>query len=231
MHEPHPHTRKTPQPGMRALSACGDGFWEFDLLDGSSWFSEWFYRKLNWSTEAKRTGLLDLQPLLQPAAWEELMRRLRSHLEQGLPLDLKLRVQVAGDRIEWWHLRGSARRNDAGQPIYLAGSMRDVSADIGQPEIPASLLCLRDAFDALPVAAALLDARSAVLKANRKWFEFPEADAAQVIARLQRSSAQTAFEFSFDHAAGGGGTRRLHVRAAPFEHNGIRHLVVTLEIR
>ena len=110
--------------------------------------------------------------------------------------------------------------------------MRDVSADVGQPEIPASLLCLRGAFDALPVAAALLDARSAVLKANRKWFEFPEADAAQVIARLQRLSAQSRVRVLVRPCRGQPAAgRRLHVRAAPFEHNGIRHLVVTLENR
>lgn len=216
---------------MRALSACGDGFWEFDLLDGSAWFSEWFYRKLNWSTEIKRTGLSDLQPLLPPAAWEELIAKFRSHFEQGQPLDLKLRVQVAGGQHEWWHLRGCAQRNDAGQPIYLAGSVRDVSADVGQPEIPASLLCLRGAFEAFPVAAALLDARGAVLNANRKWFEFREADAVRVIARLQELNPQAALEFSLDDAAGSGGGVSPHVRAVPFEHNGIRHLVATLENR
>jgi len=42
-----PHARpKAMQPGLRALDACGDGFWECDLIAGSAWFNDWFYRKL-----------------------------------------------------------------------------------------------------------------------------------------------------------------------------------------
>ena len=235
MRESQTRTRKTPKPGLRALEACGDGFWEFDLLDSSAWFSDWFYRKLNWPTEAKRTTLLALQPLLQPATWQQLMRKFRDHLEQGLPLDLKLRVQIAGDHFEWWHIRGSAQRNDAGQPIYLAGSMREVSADCVQPEISSRLLCLRGAFDALPVPAALLDPHSNVLEANRMWCELLSHVSAWVISRLRAANvqnAQTAVELSLDQDAGNDGTRRLQrVRAIPFQHNGSRYLVVTLENR
>jgi PAS domain-containing protein len=216
---------------MRALEACGDGFWECDLLDGSAWFSDWFYRKLSWSTDTKRATLLELQPLLQPATWDELMCKFRDHLERGVALDLKMRVQVAGDQSEWWHIRGSAQRNDAGQPTYLAGSVRDVSLGPRQPEAAPNLLCLRDAFDALPVAAALLDARSAVLEANRLWREFPERDRARVITRLQVANALTGIEFWLDRGTDAKAGTRLGVRASPFQHNGSRHLVVTLEDR
>ena len=224
-----PRTRKTPNPGLRALAACGDGFWEFDLLDSSAWFSDWFYRKLHWSTDAKRTALLDLQPLLQPAAWDEMMRTFRAHLEQNLPLDLKLRVQVSPDRNEWWHMRGSAERNPAGQPIHLSGSMREVSADAAHPETSSRLLRLRDAFDALPVAAALLDSESAVLEMNRLWRELPAGDAVEVITRVRAAQVQSAVEFTVDHGAGG--TLRLRGRAVPFHHEGSRHLIVTLTAR
>jgi hypothetical protein len=226
-----PRTRKTTNPGLRALAACGDGFWEFDLLDSSAWFSDWFYRKLNWSTDAKRTALLDLQPLLQPAAWDEMMRTLRAHLEQNLPLDMKLRVQVSPDQTELWHMRGKAQRNHAGQPIHLAGSMREVGADAEQPETSSRLLCLRDAFDALPIAAALLDAESTVLETNRLWRELPAGDAAEVVSRVRAARVQSAVEFGVDHGAGAGGTHRLRVRAVPFHHEGSRHLVVTLAAR
>jgi PAS domain-containing protein len=216
---------------MRALNACGDGFWEFDLLDGSAWFSEWFYRKLNWSSDTKR-ALLDFRPILPPAEWDKLMAQFRAHLEQGVPLDVELRVEVAGQSLEWWHIRGSAQRNDAGQPVYLAGSAREVSADRRRADQSLSLLCVSASFDALPVAAALLDAQSAVLKANRLWRELPENDAGHAIAQLQAANPRTEVELSWHHDAGGGGSaRRLRLQAAPFEHDGSRHLVVTLEDR
>ena len=229
MHE-SPRTRTAPTPGMRALDACGDGFWEFDLLGGSAWFSEWFYRKLNWTSEAKRT-LLDLRPVLPPGQWDKLMGQFRLHLEQGAPLDVELNVDLAGQPSPWWHLRGSALRNGAGQPVYLAGSVREVRAHAKRPEGESpSLPCVSAAFDALPVAAALLDARCAVLKANCRWRGIPEIQAGHAMAQLQAANPRTAFERSWRHeAGGGGGGSRLRLQAAPFEHDGSHHLVVTLE--
>ena len=140
MPEPRSRPRKAPQPGWLALNACGDGFWEFDLLSGSAWFSDWFYRKLGWS-EARRS-MLDLQPLMRPADWDELMRKLRGQLEQAQPLDLELRVRVA-DGLECWQLRGAAQRNAAGQPIGLAGSVREVGAERAPERTPEPRLLLR----------------------------------------------------------------------------------------
>ena len=64
--------------------------------------------------------LLDLQPLMRPATWEELMRKLRGQLEQALPLDLELRVRGGRGALEWWQLRGAAQRNEAGQPRRIS---------------------------------------------------------------------------------------------------------------
>ncbi len=217
---------------MRALDACGDGFWEFDLVGGSAWFSEWFYRKLNWMSEVKRT-LLDFRPVLPPTEWDKLMDQLRRHLEQGDPLDVELKVDPVGRSSEQWHIRGSAQRNQAGQPVYLAGSAREIVAVRRRPAGHSpSLLCVCAAFDALPVAAALLDARGAVFEANRRWRGLPKIDAAYAMARLQEANARTEVELSWQQDAGSSvsaGRRRL--RAAPFEHDGSHLRVVTLDDR
>ncbi|HEY3851030.1 MAG TPA: hypothetical protein VGL87_08680 [Steroidobacteraceae bacterium] len=228
----HATKRGAAKPGLRALEGCGDGFWELDLKDGSAWYSEWFYQKLHWPTETKRTTLSDLEPLLQPAAWLELMARIRGHLEEGRPLELDLEVAVPESPPQRWHLQGSARRNGAGQPVYLAGSMRVVGADRSAQDADSGLLGVRGAFEALPVAAALLDARSTLLEANRQWHEFPAATTAQALARLRAANSQTAIEFWLDQGEGfEAGPRRLRVRAIAFQHEGARHLAVTLEDR
>src|SRR6202034_629153 len=81
---------KPMKPGLRALEACGEGFWECDLVAGSAWFNDWFYRKLDWPQDAKRSALGDLQPALRPGAWDRLRGVLRDHLEKGLPFELDL---------------------------------------------------------------------------------------------------------------------------------------------
>jgi hypothetical protein len=218
------------KPGLRALAACGDGFWELDLIAGSAWFSDWFYRKLDWRRDTKHSTLGDLQPALSPEAWDRLMGMFRDHLEKRLPLDLEIDVNV-GVRLERWRVRGAAQRNDAGQPVYLAGSMLEIRDDPAQAD--ASMTArLGSAFDALPVAAALLDGHATVIVSNQLWREFPAAIAEQAIARLRAANSQTAIEFWLDEAAQGhAGGRQLRVRAVAFQHDGSRHLAVTLEDR
>jgi PAS domain-containing protein len=218
------------KPGLRALEACGDGFWELDLIAGSAWFSDWFYRKLGWRRDTERSTLGDLQPALRPEAWDRLMGMLRDHLEKRHPLDVEIDVNV-GTRLERWRMRGAAQRNDAGQPLYLAGSMLEMRAEPALSD--ASIMArLGSAFDALPVAAALLDGHATVIVANQLWRAFPAATAEQAIARLRAANSQTAIEFWLDEAAEGhSGGRQLRVRAVAFQHDGSRHLAVTLEDR
>ncbi len=228
-----PGKRTAAKPGLRALEACGDGFWEIDLKSGSAWYSPWFYQKLSWPTETRRTTLSELQSVLKAESWLELMARIRAHLEQGQPLELDFEVAMPGAAVSpWWRMRGSALRDAAGQPFHLAGSMREVGADRGERGNAADLVRVHGAFDALPVAAALLDARAGLLEANRQWHAFPAATTDQAIARLKAANSQTAIEFWLDQAEEfDAGPRRLRVRAIAFQHEGARHLAVTLEDR
>ena len=174
----------------------------------------------------------DLEPLLQPAAWLELMARIRAHLEQGRPSSSTSRSPCLN------RLRSAGTCRDPRAAMarvgrsYLAGSMRVVTADRGAHGAASELVGLRGAFEALPVAAALLDARAALLEANRQWHEFPAATTAQALARLRAANSQTAIEFWLDQGEEfDAGPRRLRVRAIAFQHEGARHLAVTLEDR
>ena len=127
MCDTYPAGRNSPLPGTRAMRASGDGFWELDLTDGSTWFSDWFYDRLQWPEAAKRASLADLRPAVSAETWDRLLRELRAHLEQQAPFDAEFQVQLAEGRIEWWQMRGSAQLNHIGHPIHVAGSVRDVT--------------------------------------------------------------------------------------------------------
>ena len=128
-----PRSRKTRSPGAVKPPAGGHGVWKLTLWDGSVRFNSWFYRRLRWPAAVKRTRLDDLKPYLPAGAWEELLLAIRNHLERQVPLDLEVRVQVEGSRLEWWRVQGSVERNAAGQPIFLGGTMREVSAGHRDP--------------------------------------------------------------------------------------------------
>jgi PAS domain-containing protein len=128
MCDSRPYSRKSPPPGARAMQASGDGFWELDLADGSAWFSDWFCTRLQWSETSRRPAFGDLRPIMTSQAWEALLRKLRSHLEEQSPLDAEFQVQLATGQVEWWHMRGCAQRNGAGLPTHFAGCVRDITA-------------------------------------------------------------------------------------------------------
>jgi two-component system, cell cycle sensor histidine kinase PleC len=128
MCDSRPYSRKSPAPGARAMKASGVGFWELDLADGSAWFSDWFCQRLQWTEEMRRPALSDLRPIMSSETWDTLLRHLRSHLEEQSPLDAELQVRLGAGQVEWWHLWGSAQRDDAGHPTHFAGCVRDVTA-------------------------------------------------------------------------------------------------------
>jgi hypothetical protein len=105
------------------------------LWDGSAWFSPWVHRRLQWPAAVERTRLEDLKPHLPAGAWEALLLAIRNHVERQVPLDLDVRVQLVGGRIECWRIQGSVERNAAGQPMHLAGTLREVSAE--HPDSPS----------------------------------------------------------------------------------------------
>jgi hypothetical protein len=103
------------------------------LWNGSAWFSPWFYRRLQWPAAVKRTRLDDLKPNLPAGAWEAFLLAIRDHLEQQVPLDLEVHVQLNDGRLESWRIQGSVERNPAGQPMSLVGTMREVSPERRDP--------------------------------------------------------------------------------------------------
>jgi PAS domain-containing protein len=130
-----PRPPKTPDEGATEPPAGGEGLWGLDLWNGSAWFSDWFYQRLQWPPHLKRKRLDDLRPNLAAGAWEALLLHIRAHLEAQTPLDTEIRVQLPSGQSEWWRVLASAEHNTGGQPVYLAGTMHDVSAarDRGAP--------------------------------------------------------------------------------------------------
>lgn len=231
MTESRVRARKSSEPGLRALSCCGDGFWELDLIDGTAWFSDWFYRKLGWPLEVRRTALQELKAVLGVDGWDTFMRGFRAHLEQAIPFDVRLPVPVAGGHREWWQFRGSAVRTDAGLPLHVGGSARQLSSG----EQPAAA-CPCGAFDALPVAAALFDAGGELLHSNSRWGDVDRGLAAMIAQKIKAAEGVTAFDFTIHPPAAAYAhpseqTRPIRGRATRNSHEGGHYWIAVLEDR
>jgi PAS domain-containing protein len=164
-------------PGLRALGACGAGFWELNLVDGSAWFSPWFYSELAWADDFERTTWLALRPAISSERWPTVLRSMRAHLEESLPFDVEIPVRVGSGEPRWWRLRGCAERDATRQPIYLSGIADDVSAAYAErAALLADRDCLRRGFDVLPLAAALVSASGEIVCLNRRWRDLDSVD-------------------------------------------------------
>jgi hypothetical protein len=234
MNDSRSRSRKRPPPGLRALAASGDGFWEINLVDGSAWFSDWFHQKLGWAADSRRSTVNDLKNALEPAQWDAFMRRFRAHLEQAVPFDARLRVSCADGRAEWWQFRGRAERTDGGLPVSVAGSARVIAAAAGMPA------CSCGVFEVLPVATAMLDAQGSIVQANARWRElaptFESSHAAQIMSAPEGSDAleltlgaggETGNPREAKGVAKGAGRRVLKARARRCQ--GVADWVVVLE--
>ena len=128
MPESNPPPSETPPLGAGDLLAGDQGIWGLDLWNGGAWFSDWFVQRLQWPAGVERKRLDALRPHLPGGAWESLLAAIRAHLERQIPLDVEVCVQLADGRLEWWRVQGVAEHNAGGQPVYLSGNVRDVSA-------------------------------------------------------------------------------------------------------
>ncbi len=238
MPKPHPKTRPS---GLRALEACGNGFWELNLLDGSAWFSDWFVAQLGWNPEAKPATWAALRNVLTPEGWEQVLAAMRAHLERREPFDVEVAVTAAPGVARRWRMRGEAERNDAGQAHYFSGGVQDVSTghEAAAAEREAFAL-LERGFEALPTAAALIDAGGRILRSNGSWREtcasadrdyFAAAsEDAPLVAGLRDVLGGTRGEYANTHEiVTAERRRRLRVRARPFEVEGLRRLAVVHE--
>ena len=134
-----PHRPPSSGPGEPPAE---EGLWELDLWNGSVLYNDWFRRRLQWPPHTVHRRLDDLRPNLAPGAWERLLNGIRAHLERQEPLDLTIDVQLHSHK-EIWHVQGTVERTASGQPVYLAGSMKDISAgaaagdpSTGEPSTP-----------------------------------------------------------------------------------------------
>ncbi len=164
--------------GLRALDASGDGYWELNLLDGSAWFSDWFLRQLDWRGETRQNSWSALRDYLTPASWARLLQNMRNHLEERTPLDLDVSVRASAKSASadakiptrCWRIRGAAERNSLGQPHYFSGVVQDVTRErAARLALQGELLELRESFEALPTAVALIDETGVIQRGNRRW--------------------------------------------------------------
>ena len=111
----------------RAIRGTQDGLWEWDLLKPSLWVSPRYEAILGFA-EGEISGTVDSpERLIHPEDLDAHRSAQRAHFEGTAPYDFEVRMRTKSGDHRWVRVRGEADRDQAGNPLRLAGSMQDVT--------------------------------------------------------------------------------------------------------
>jgi len=112
------------------LAARGteDGLWDWNIVTNEVYWSPRWKAILGYTEDeltAQTAGYLEM---LHPDDRERLQQHVDSHLAHRTLVDIDVRLRHKDGRYLWVNSRGQAAWNEQGEPIFMAGSIRDITA-------------------------------------------------------------------------------------------------------
>ncbi len=180
----------------RAVAGTSDGLFDWDLETGYVWYAPRFREMLGYDERKSEQDFPNTFATFQRAIHEadrmEVLARIRNHLEQRAPLELRCRLASKSGTHRWFLLCGNAERDAAGRPRRLSGSIRDIETQIGaELAIRRSEEFYSTVLNALPLTVAYVDGEERILYANRACGVFFGRDVDHIRGSLMREAITT----------------------------------------
>ncbi len=157
----------------RAVRGTLDGLYDWDLLTGHVWYATRFREIIGYGADDFPDTFMAFQNVLHPDDRMLVLGKIRQHLENQKPLDVRCRVLARNGACLWCRMRGRAERDAAGRPLRLAGSISDISAQIEAEEaLHRSQDFYGTILDSLPLLISYADRGERLVYANRPFQEF-----------------------------------------------------------
>jgi PAS domain S-box-containing protein len=156
----------------RAVAGTSDGLFDWDLETGYVWYAPRFREMLGYderkSEQEFNNTFAAFQRVLHADDRLDVLTRIRNHLEQRTPLELRCRLANRSGAYRWFRLRGNAERDAAGRPRRLSGSIRDIDNQIGAEQaMRRSEEFYSTILDSLPLTVAYVNGDERIVYANR----------------------------------------------------------------
>jgi PAS domain S-box-containing protein len=110
---------------QRAISGTQDALFEFNLRTGDKWHSPRFFEMLGYHPDEIGEG--GIESLTHPEDAALLGKAMADHLRLGLPYDLEYRLRRKDGEWLWVRCRALCERDAGGRPLWLAGSLADIT--------------------------------------------------------------------------------------------------------
>jgi len=110
-----------------ALAGSTDGFWDWNLLSDTVFYSDRFREILGYSSEEFPGTIDSFHSRLHPEDAEAIWAAIERHLQKRVPYKVEYRLQTKSGHYLWFLARGQAIWNTEGNAIRMSGSIQDIT--------------------------------------------------------------------------------------------------------
>jgi len=110
-----------------ALAGSTDGFWDWDLLSDTVFYSDRFREILGYSSMEFPGTIDSFRSRLHPEDAEAIWAAIERHLQKRVPYKVEYRLQTKSGHYLWFLARGQAIWNTEGKAIRMSGSIQDIT--------------------------------------------------------------------------------------------------------
>jgi diguanylate cyclase (GGDEF)-like protein/PAS domain S-box-containing protein len=110
-----------------AVAGSNDGLWDWNIGTGEMYYSPRFEQLLGFDELELGNSIDTLMARVHPDDKAATDAAFSSHLEQGAPFDLEMRLQTKAGPYRWFRSRGQSVRDTTGKAIRMAGSITDMT--------------------------------------------------------------------------------------------------------
>jgi PAS domain S-box-containing protein len=107
--------------------STNDGLWDWDMRTDALYVSPRFKEMLGYTEHELELTFATFAAWLHPDDQAYVREQIRAHGEHHLPFVVEYRLCAKDGEYRWFHARGHAAWDERGQPIRMAGSLREVT--------------------------------------------------------------------------------------------------------
>jgi diguanylate cyclase (GGDEF)-like protein/PAS domain S-box-containing protein len=155
-----------------ALSAVGDGVWDWQVSTGQVTFSDGFAQLLGASRDELGSDIMDLLTFVHPEDKPQLLQKLQDCITgQSFKLHFEHRLQCKDGSSKWVLARGAVVLFSAeAQALRMVGTLVDIShKKHAEAQLAEAAQFQRAILDAISAQVAVLDEHGMVLQNNATW--------------------------------------------------------------
>lgn len=119
--------RRSEERFALVLRGTNDGLWDRDLITNETFLSPRYKEQLGYEEHELANSFASFESMLHPDDHDQVMAAVQEHLLHRTPFHTEFRLRTKDGEYRWFESHGQGLWNDVGQPIRMAGSLRDVS--------------------------------------------------------------------------------------------------------